>query len=66
MAYWLFKKTADMESILKDVNGDLLIVYGIPYDIVEDGVIRLETKYIRHISKQYVDTSWLPYGREGF
>ena len=62
-ATWLFKKTADIDSILKHVNGDLLIVYGNPFDLIEFDVIRLETKYIRHVPKQYVDTSWLPYGR---
>jgi hypothetical protein len=62
-AYWLFKKTADLDSILADIRGDLIIAYGVPFDLIEFDIIRLETKYIRHIPKQYVDTSWLPYGR---
>jgi hypothetical protein len=62
--YWLFEKTADLDTVLADIEGDLFIAYGVPFDLIEFDVIRLETKYIRHVPKQYVDTSWLPYGRE--
>ncbi len=63
-ARWLFKKTADIAKLLADVNGDLLIVYGIPCEIFDFDVIRLETKYIRHIPKQYVGIWFIPYERE--
>ena len=53
-----------MESILNDVTGDLLIVYGVPLELIEFGIVRLDTKYIRHVSKKYVYTSWLAYDRE--
>lgn len=61
---WYFKKSSNLNELLSGVIGDLLITYGVPHDVIEFNLIRLETKYIRHVPKQYVGTSWLPYDRK--
>lgn len=61
------KKSHDPEEITKDITGDCLIIYGYPIKIfAEDDVIVIQAKYMRTIQKQYVNPSWLRYGRKGF
>jgi hypothetical protein len=62
--FWNIKKSADINNYLSKVEGDLLITYGFPHDVVEFKVIRLDTKYIRFVPKQYVSTSWIPYDKK--
>jgi len=62
----LFRKDIDPNDIVKDFVGDLIINYGSPIIIHEDGTIELSTVYMRIIDKEYVNSNWLNYGRNGF
>ncbi|MDR1451337.1 MAG: hypothetical protein LBI57_03270 [Helicobacteraceae bacterium] len=54
-----------INEFIQDFIGDCLIVYGYPNKVMENGEIFVETKYVRRISKKYVDPNWRKYGRNG-
>jgi hypothetical protein len=46
-------------------EGSLVIVYGVPERINEDGTISLRASYVLGIDKQWYRTDVLDYGRPG-
>ena len=65
VCYYLFRKEIDPKEIIKDFVGDVIINYGNPVRVAEDGAIELTTGYIRIIDKEHVNPNWLDYGRGG-
>jgi len=65
ICYYLFKKEIDPKQIVKDFTGDIIINYGSPIRVSEDGVIEMTNDYIRIIDKKYVNPNWMNYGRDG-
>jgi hypothetical protein len=65
ICYYLFRKDVDQNEIMKDFTDDLIINYGSPIKILEDGIIELSTDYMRIIDKEHVNSNWLNYGRNG-
>jgi hypothetical protein len=55
-----------INEFIKDLIGDCIIIYGYPIKIMEDKEIFVDTKYVRRISKRYVDPNWRDYGRQGY
>ena len=53
--------SAEMEEITE--IGRLLIVYGTPVAVRDDGVIAVESSYIRGIAQRYYTTEKIDYGR---
>ena len=67
VCYYYARKEVNINELIEDVIGNCIIFYGYPVKIDnEDGVITLSTGYFRFISKIYVNSNWLRYGREGF
>ena len=65
--FWKIKKEPDSIEEMKNVSvpGNLIIVYGIPDLVNEDGSITLKSIYIRIIEKKWYRTDILNYGRPG-
>ena len=64
---YYIRKAADIIAFTQDAIGNCVIVYGYPRMVlIEDNVIIVELRYLRIIDKQYVNPSWLRYGRNGF
>jgi hypothetical protein len=57
-------KRADISDLTEDIIGDCIINYGSPIGINNE-VIILFSNYFRMIQKIYVNSNYLPYGRNG-
>ena len=62
---YVFRKEIDPQEIVKDFVGDVVINYGSPVAVADDGTIILTTDYIRIIDKNHVNPNWIDYGRGG-
>ena len=62
---YLTRKEFDTDELTKDIIGDCIMNYGYPLYIDDDTII-MSTNYLRHIVKEYVNSNWLKYGRNGF
>ena len=65
ISYYIIRKEIDPEDLAADVKENLIINYGSPIEVWEDGTIILSTEYLRIIDKEYVNPNWLNYGRSG-
>ena len=63
---WPLKRAFDSVTINKAMApGNMVIIYGFPYDIVDDSIIVVKSTYIRGIDKQWFRTDIMDYSREG-
>ena len=61
---WRIKNKERLKRINKSARaGNLLIVYGIPAEVNDDGSVVLASKYLRVFNKKYISTNMMDYGR---
>lgn len=66
VAYWAFRKSADIEAITTNSVGSMLIAYGNPDLATDDGLVELSTLYLRQVDPQFVDRNWLQYDKNSW